>query len=193
MKNVNIGVDRVVSKLLGLVVYKGSCLGVQQELQDAVRSLQAMNLRELKDLLSSHLKANVRFFLPDGSFIAAHAHVTEAARIDKKFVDCGGTFRQDSYCRLQTWVADDTDHRLTAGKLLGILEKAESILLSEDLEVDIEHEIMFISQFPLEKIEASDAEVVLQLTVRHTACLAPEKCCPPTPEVVSLGRRNSSR
>ena len=149
-----------------------------------------MNLRELKNILSVHRNASVRFRLPDGNLMAPHAHVTEAARIDKKFVDCGGTFRQDSYCRLQTWVADDTDHRLTAGKLLGILEKAQPILLSDDLEVDIEHEVMFITQFPLEKIEASDAEVLLQLSVRHTACLAPEKCCPPTPEMVSLGRRN---
>ena len=71
------------------------------------------------------------------------------ARIDKRFVDCGGTLRNESVCRLQTWLADDLDHRMTAGKLLKILDKAKSILGSDDLEVDVEHEIDYISQFPL--------------------------------------------
>src|SRR5882757_9725532 len=109
-----------------------------------------MKLADLKNHLSTNPGANLRFVLPNGNSVPAHAHVTEVARIDKRFVDCGGTLRNDSWCRLQTWFADDTDHRLTAGKLLKILDKAKPFLASDDLEVDVEHEAGYISQFPLE-------------------------------------------
>ena len=145
-----------------------------------------MKIRELKESLRKHPEAHVRFQLPDGSLIVAHAHVTEAARVDKRFVDCGGTFREESLCRLQTWPGEDLDHRLNAKKLLKILEKAKPVLISEDLEIDVEHEIGYISQFPLERIEASDGEVVLRLSARHTACLAQDQCCPKPPEILSL-------
>jgi hypothetical protein len=52
-----------------------------------------MNLAQLKDSLAKHSELPVRFQLPTGDAVPAHAHVTEVARIDKKFVDCGGTFR----------------------------------------------------------------------------------------------------
>jgi hypothetical protein len=81
-----------------------------------------MILSELKKLLAENTYRNIRFVLPTGSKIPPHAHVTEVARMDKKFIDCGGTFRTETHCRLQTWFADDTDHRLTAGKLLAILK-----------------------------------------------------------------------
>ena len=137
-----------------------------------------MNLADFKELLGQYPGLNLRFILPDGAPVPAHAHVTEVARIDKRFVDCGGTARTETYCRLQTWVAHDLDHRLTAGKLLGILRKAETTLQSEELEVDIEHEVQFISQFPLAIVEPRGNELVFQLTVRHTACLAEDKCLP---------------
>ena len=140
-----------------------------------------MKLTDLKRHLSSHPTAPLRFSLPDGSLVAAHAHVTEVARIDKRFVDCGGTLRNDSCCRLQTWVANDLDHRLLAGKLFSILVKAESILMTDELEVDVEHESGLISQYPLEAIEQRDEELVLKLTSRHTACLAEDRCLPKKP------------
>jgi hypothetical protein len=139
-----------------------------------------VKLDELKNQLGLQPDANIRFLLPDGNSVPAHAHVTEVARIDKQFVDCGGTLRNDSLCRLQTWFADDMDHRLTAGKLLKILDKAKSFLASDDLEVDVEHEIGFISQFPLESVEVLQYAIVFHLGTRHTACLAMDKCLPPT-------------
>ena len=142
-----------------------------------------MKIRELKEVLAKKEDATVRFRLPDGNLVEAHAHVTEAARIDKRFVDCGGTFRELALCRLQTWVASDLDHRLTAGKLRKILEKANPVLLSEELEVDVEHEVQYISQFPLEAVEMTNTEIVLQLGVRHTACLALDQCGPKPPEI----------
>jgi Family of unknown function (DUF6428) len=137
-----------------------------------------MKLIDLKNELNQHPGAHVRFVLPDGGSVPAHAHVTEVARIDKQFIDCGGTLRNDSLCRLQTWFADDTGHRLTAGKLAKILEKAKSFLLTDDLEVDVEHEAPYISQFPIASAETAGDELLVHLTVRHTACLALDKCKP---------------
>jgi Family of unknown function (DUF6428) len=137
-----------------------------------------MKLSELKTILNRHPAAHLRFALPNRDSVPAHAHVTEVARIDKRFVDCGGTLRHESLCRLQTWYSDDTDHRLTAGKLLKILGKAEAILGTDELEVDIEHQAGFISQFPLDSIGVLPSEIIFHLTERHTACLAPDKCLP---------------
>lgn len=140
-----------------------------------------MKVAELKNELKRYPEANVRFMLPGGESVPAHAHVTEVARIDKRFIDCGGTLRDDSLCRLQTWFSDDFDHRLTAGKLAKILDKAGPVLQSDDLEVDVEHELSFITQFPLKAIEASPDEMILRLAERHTACLALDKCKPTAP------------
>jgi hypothetical protein len=139
-----------------------------------------MRISELKKTLAENAGRNIRFILPTGTKAPPHAHVTEVALMEKKFVDCGGTFRTDSLCRLQTWFADDTDHRLTAGKLLAILDKAASFLGTGDLEVDVEHEAPFVSQFPIEKIEVEGETLALRLGVKHTACLAEDRCLPPS-------------
>jgi hypothetical protein len=138
-----------------------------------------LNIADLKRELKKHPAANVRFVLPTAEPIPAHAHVTEVARIDKRFIDCGGTLRNDSVCRLQTWSSDDVDHRLTAEKLAKILDKAAPLLQSEELDVDVEYEIGFVSQFPIASVEASSTEITLRLKERHTACLALDQCKPP--------------
>jgi len=138
-----------------------------------------MKLHEFKQLLARHPDKNVRFVLPTGTKIPAQAHVTEVARIDKRFIDCGGVFRTELICRLQTWFSDDSEHRLGAGKLLGILQKSASFLETEDLEVDVEHEAPFISQFPVSAVETGGETLVVRLGTRHTACLAEDKCLPP--------------
>ena len=138
-----------------------------------------MKLHELKNVLAGNAAAQVRFLLPTEEFAPAHVHVTEIARVDKRFIDCGGTLRTDSVCRLQTWFSDDVEHRLTAGKLAKIFSKAEAVLLTDDLEVDVEHEVGFISQFPLVSVEVGTGEIIFKLGVRHTACLAEDKCKPP--------------
>lgn len=135
-----------------------------------------MNLAEFKTLLGQSPDLNLRFVLPDGTRVPAHAHVTEVARIDKRFVDCGGTLRNDACCRLQVWVADDLHHRLCAGKLLGILTKAAGLLQSETLDVDVEYEAGWISQFPVGKAAVTPTELIFQLGTRHTACLAEDQC-----------------
>ncbi len=138
-----------------------------------------MKLSELKKALAESRQRNIRFVLPTGSKIPPHAHVTEVARIDKKFIDCGGTLRAETSCRLQAWFQDDTDHRLAAGKLLAILEKSASFFETDELEVDVEYEAPFIAQFPIEKVELDGDTLMFRLGVKHTACLAEDKCLPP--------------
>jgi len=62
---------------------------------------------------------------------------------------------------------------------MGILEQADSFLGTDDLEVDVEYEAPFISQFPITAIDAFGDELVIRLGIKHTACLAEEKCLPP--------------
>jgi hypothetical protein len=145
-----------------------------------------MKLSDFKKVLSENTYRNIRFILPTGTKIPPHAHVTEVARIDKKFIDCGGTQRMETACRLQAWFQDDTDHRLTAGRLLAILEKSAPLLEMDDLKVDVEYEAPFIAQFPLETTEADGDNLIVRLGVKHTACLAEDKCCPPNLNKLSV-------
>lgn len=147
-----------------------------------------MTITEFKQTLVAHPNLPLRFVLPDGQLVPAHAHVTEVARVDKHFVDCGGTRRTESFCRLQVWVAEDTEHRLVAGKLHRILGLASPLLPQESLPLDVEYEAGYIAQFPLESIAPVDGELHLRLGVRHTACLAQDKCgvTPPTPQPINF-------
>ncbi|HXG49711.1 MAG TPA: hypothetical protein VNO52_18980, partial [Methylomirabilota bacterium] len=63
-----------------------------------------MKLSHLKSVLPQRADFRVSFQLPDGWRVPARAHVTRGARIDKQFLDCGGTLRADSKGRLQTRV-----------------------------------------------------------------------------------------
>jgi hypothetical protein len=44
------------------------------------------------------------------------------------------------------------------------------------MDMDVEHEAPFISQFPISTIEAQEDSLIFQLGVKHTDCLAPDKC-----------------
>ena len=88
---------------------------------------EIMKLLELKYILAARPEARLRFLLPNGEFAPAHVHVTEVARVDKRFIDCGGTLRTESFCRLQTWHAQDVEHRLTAGKLMQPCSEAKTV------------------------------------------------------------------
>ncbi len=135
-----------------------------------------MNLSSLSKALSRDPSAALHIMLPDGDFVPAHFHVTEVGRVHKQFVDCGGTGRESTACVIQAWVAADTDHRLTAGKLAKIVELAAPILKGDDLPVEIEYEAGVISQYPLGGIEITPAGLLLMLGTKHTDCLAPDRC-----------------
>ncbi len=134
----------------------------------------------LLDILIAHPKSSLQFILPDGGRIPIHAHITEVGRIDKTFLDCGGTVRKISTLSLQSWVAEDTDHRLLAGKLAEIIERATPIIGSDDLEVELEYEDGLISQFPLTSGSLVENTILFILGSKHTDCLAKEICLPPT-------------
>jgi len=139
-----------------------------------------MKTYELQNILGAHRDHDVVIMLPDGGRVPAHAHVTEVGRIDRHFIDCGGTVRRTSFCCLQVWVADDVDHRLTAGKLADIIARAAAIEVS-DLDVEIEYEDGFISQFPVLQARVDGSAVVISLGTKHTDCLAKESCLPSQP------------
>ena len=70
--------------------------------------------------------------------------------------------------------------------LLAILDKSASFLETENLEVDVEHEAPFISQFPIASIKAEGEILIVSLGVKHTACLAEDKCLPPNLNKTSI-------
>jgi hypothetical protein len=97
-------------------------------------------------------------------------------RVQKDFIDCGGTVRSTKACVLQVWVANDVDHRLETTKLAGIMEIAAPLLHSEELPVEVEYEQGVISQYPIGGMEVTPSGLLFYLGTKHTACLAPEKC-----------------
>ncbi len=114
----------------------------------------------------------------DGEPIEPHFHVTEVGRVQKDFVDCGGTVRRLVTCLLQTWVGDDLDHRITAGKLLKAFEHAAPVLGGEDLPVELEYETCNVVQLVVASVKQESDRLVLQLGSKHTDCLAKELCVP---------------
>jgi len=137
-----------------------------------------MTIHEFKSQLAAHADLPLSFVLPDGGIIPPNFHITEVGHVQKNFVDCGGTRRSAKSCLLQTWVAGDTEHRLTAGKLAGIFKHAHDVLPHEDLPVEIEYEDGFISQFPVESAHVQDGALTFILGLKHTDCLAKELCLP---------------
>jgi hypothetical protein len=114
----------------------------------------------------------------DGEAIEPHFHVTEVGRVQKDFVDCGGTVRRLVTCLLQTWVGDDFDHRITAGKLLKAFEHAAPVLGGEDLPVELEYETCNVVQLVVASVIQEPDRLILQLGSKHTDCLAKELCVP---------------
>jgi hypothetical protein len=99
------------------------------------------NLEELK---------TIAFQLPSGTLVPRNFHVTEVGKVDKTFIDCGGTLRKESSVNLQLWNADDYDHRLHPEKLKSILELSEKTLELEDLEIEVEYQGESIQKYGLD-------------------------------------------
>jgi len=135
-----------------------------------------MNVSNFRAVLMEHPEAAIHLMLPSGEFVPAHFHITEVGRVQKDFIDCGGTQRSALSCVLQVWVATDTAHRLTAGKLAGILQLAAPLLKSETMPVEVEYEGPVVSQFPVAAVEVTPAGVLFHLGTKHTDCLAPDRC-----------------
>lgn len=135
-----------------------------------------MNISELLELLIAHPSDKLQFVLPTGDSVPPHFHVTEVARVDKTFIDCGGTQRHTTTCQLQLWTADDFEHQLYANKLTKILNLAESILKAEDLSVEIEFGQSVASMYTVGNVVAAFGTLQFFLVGKATDCLAKDKC-----------------
>lgn len=135
-----------------------------------------MKSSDLTSLLSGNPNSDLHVVLPDGTLVPDHFHITEVGRVNKVFIDCGGTRRELATCVLQVWVANDVDHRLKPGKLAKVMEMAKAVLGDDDLPVEIEYQDKVISQYPLAHIVCRQNSLLLVLGTKHTDCLAKDKC-----------------
>lgn len=135
-----------------------------------------MTVKLLLESLKANSESSLRFVLPSGEFIPDHFHVTEVGRVEKSFIDCGGTRRKAVSCLLQAWTANDVDHRLVAGKLAKILKLAESVLGAVDLPVEVEYGAEVAAQYHLSDVEVTPSELRLVLVGKQTDCLARDQC-----------------
>jgi hypothetical protein len=138
-----------------------------------------ISISALKAALAAAPSLPLTVLWTDGEAIEPHFHVTEVGRVQKDFVDCGGTVRRLVTCLLQTWVGEDIDHRITAGKLLKAFEHAAPVLCGEDLPVELEYETCNVVQLVVASVHQEADRLVLQLGSKHTDCLAKELCVPP--------------
>ena len=146
-----------------------------------------MKLSEIKQHLST--LETIAFKLPNGTLVPSHFHVTEVGKIDKHFIDCGGTVRKESVINFQLWEENDYDHRLHPEKLVHIIELSEKVLGLEDLEIEVEYQGETIGKYNLD----FDGKHFL-LTNKQTDCLAKDKCGIPAekPKVKLAELQNAS-
>jgi len=127
------------------------------------------------------------FVLPNGSYVPPHFHLTEVGLVTKKYIDCGGTEREEQLINFQLWSADDYDHRLAPCKASGIVERAQEKLALENLDIEVEYQSDTIGRYGL---EFSNGRFLL--TAKRTDCLAKDKCGIPGTEPAKIDLVESS-
>lgn len=137
-----------------------------------------LSLAAFRRLLGERPQDGLRFRLPTGSLAPVHAHLTEVARVEKRFVDCGGTVRTHASARVQLWTADDTDHRVDCGKCLSILDRGASLIGSDALPFEVELDLPYLSLFEAVGTAREGDELVVLLSPVKADCLAPDVCVP---------------
>jgi hypothetical protein len=136
-----------------------------------------MKLSEIKQHLQN--VSEVTFMKPNGKEIPKHFHITEVGQINKRFIDCGGTVRNENVIAMQLWESVDFWHRLQPDRLLQIIELSETKLGIEDHEIEIEYQMDTIGKF---SIEFDGKNFILQS--KSTACLALDQCGIPVLETI---------
>lgn len=136
-----------------------------------------MTLSEFKSKLKTI--PVVTFIKEDGTAVPKHFHITEVGQINKKFIDCGGTVRNEKTISMQLWESIDFWHRLEPKKLLSIIELAEQKLGIEDHEIELEYQSDTIGKYG---VDFDNENFILKPT--NTTCLASDKCGVPSFEVV---------
>ena len=121
----------------------------------------------------NHLEGidKIGFRLPDGSFVPNHFHITEIGLQTKHSIDCGRISHTTKWAVLQIWVAQDSDHRLRASKLLHVINQVEQVLGKEDLEVEVEYQKETIGKYNIVFDNG-----IFELIPQYTDCLAKESC-----------------
>lgn len=139
-----------------------------------------MNLSVFKN----HLKdvSEVVFLKSDNETVPKHFHITEVGQIDKRFIDCGGTVRNEKVISMQLWESVDFWHRLEPSKLLDIIELSERKLGIEDVEVEVEYQGETIGKFGVDFQNNQ-----FKLVAKTTTCLAIDSCGVPFVEKVKNG------
>ncbi len=132
-----------------------------------------MKLSELRQVLKEI--DTLTILTSEGGFVPKHFHVTEVGLINKKYIDCGGTLRNDVKIGMQLWEADDYEHRLTPQKFLSIIELSDSKLDLPDEEIEIEYQGDTIRKY---KLDFDGHYFHLRTTL--TDFLAPDKCGVPS-------------
>lgn len=138
-----------------------------------------MKLAQFKSLLEANRDKQFLLQLPGAHAVPQAFHITEVGAVNKTFIDCGGKVHSIQTCQLQAWIGPDVDHRIEAGKMADILDKASAILPHDFLDLEIEYEDAVISQYPVAEAIVSESAVTLVLTTKHTDCLAKELCIAP--------------
>lgn len=144
-----------------------------------------MKLSNIKEILPT--LNQVEFQLENGSFVPEHFHVTEVGVITKRFIDCGGTIRDEKVVNFQLWNANDVEHRLKPGKLLDIIELSEEKLGIEDAEIEVEYQIEMANSQASSEFMKSSLQTIgkydldfngthFVLKNKQTACLATDAC-----------------
>ncbi|MDT0643322.1 DUF6428 family protein [Zunongwangia sp. F363] len=128
-----------------------------------------MKISEIKEHLVQ--LDQIAFKLPNGDLVPRHFHVTEIGKINKRFIDCGGTLREEEIANFQLWEASDYDHRLHPEKLISIIELSEKLLELGNLNIEVEYQGETIGKYDL----GFDGKEFLLLN-KQTDCLAKDKC-----------------
>ena len=134
-----------------------------------------MILSEFKHYLK--IVSEVTFLKPNGNKIPKHFHITEVGQTSKKFIDCGGTVRNEEVISMQLWESVDFLHRLEPSKLNSIIELSEKKLEIGNYEIEMEYQGETI-----EKYGVAFTNGIFQLISTNTACLALDKCGIPSLE-----------
>jgi hypothetical protein len=129
---------------------------------------------------TKHLEtlSEVNFQKPDGTEVPKHFHITEVGQITKKFIDCGGTIRNENVISMQLWESIDFWHRLEPAKLNSIIHLSKEKLAIEDFEIEIEYQSDTIGKYGVEFENG-----IFVLTTKKTDCLASDQCGIPTDKI----------
>ena len=104
-------------------------------------------------------------------------------------IDCGGVERTEQTINFQLFEAEDFDHRLSAEKLLSIIQLSENKIGLPNAEIEVEYQEGTIAKYGLDFNGAN-----FLLTEKRTACLAEDQCGIPKKKIAlkTIDSENSS-